>query len=88
MSKTPPLYECTQHARKVMEERKIDPAWLESTLSEPEWNLPDPQDETVERFYRHIPENGNRVLRVAVNTTVDPWRIVSVFFDRNPKGPR
>ena len=30
-----------------------------------------------------IPERGDRVLRVAVNTRVAPWRVVSVFFDRS-----
>ena len=34
------------------------------------------------RFFRAIPERQGRVLRVAVNTQVAPWRVVSVFFDR------
>ena len=42
--------------------------------------------EWVERLYRKIPEFGGRVLRVAVNTTVEPNRVVSVFFDRQMKG--
>jgi hypothetical protein len=41
---------------------------------------------TVERLYRKIPEFGGRVLRVAVNTTVEPNRVVSVFFNRQMKG--
>jgi hypothetical protein len=86
MSATPPDHEYTAHARKVLEERCIDPAWLERTLAQPEWTEPDPQDVTVVRYFRQIPEYGHRVLRVAVNTKVDPWRIVSVFFDRNAKG--
>ena len=32
-----------------------------------------------------FPEYGNRVLRVATNTKVAPWRVVSVFFDRTMK---
>jgi hypothetical protein len=86
MSATPPDHEYTEHARRVLEERGIDASWLERTLAAPEWTQPDPLDATVERYYRRIPEYGNRVLRVAVNTTVDPWRVVSVFFDRNAKG--
>jgi hypothetical protein len=35
---------------------------------------------------RSIPEFGGRVLRVAVNTAVEPNRVVSVFFDRKMKG--
>ena len=40
----------------------------------------------MERRYRRIPEHGGRVLRVAVNTAVEPERVVSVFFDRKMKG--
>ena len=32
------------------------------------------------------PEFGGRVLRVTVNTAVEPNRVVSVFFDRRMKG--
>ncbi len=43
-------------------------------------------DATMERRFRRIPEFGGRVLRVAVNTTVEPNRVASVFFDRKMKG--
>lgn len=78
--------ELTKHARKVMDEREIPVEWMERTLSAPELVLPDPDDATVERRFRRIPECGGRVLRVAVNTAVDPNRVVSVFFDRQMKG--
>lgn len=78
--------ELTEHARKVLEERAIPVEWMERTLSEPELVLPDPEDATVERRFRRIPEFGGRVLRVAVNTSVEPNRVVSVFFDRQMKG--
>ena len=78
-------YELTQHARKVLEERGIAVDWMERTLAEPEEVSPDPGDVEIQRFFRAIPEFGGRVLRVAVNTTVEPWRVVSVFFDRNQK---
>ncbi len=79
-------YEMTKHARKALEEREILIEWMERALSAPELILPDPEDATVERHFRHIPEFGNRVLRVAVNTAVEPNRVVSVFFDRTMKG--
>ena len=47
--------------------------------------VPDPNDPEVERFFRPVPEYGDRVLRVVVNTSVVPWRVVSVFFDRTMK---
>ena len=79
-------YELTKHAEKVLAEREIAAEWMERTLSSPELVLPDPDDAMVERRFRRIPEFGGRVLRVAVNTTVEPNRIVSVFFDRKMKG--
>jgi hypothetical protein len=79
-------FELTKHAKKVLTEREIPVKWLERTLAAPELVLPDPDDARVERRYRRIPEFGGRVLRVAVNTTVEPKRVVSVFFDRQMKG--
>ena len=55
-------------------------------MSAPDCVLPDPEDATVERYFRYIPEFGGRLLRVAVNTTVETNRVVSVFFDRTMKG--
>ena len=69
-----------------MAERGIAIEWVERTLTAPELRLPDLDDAAVERLYRKIPEFGGRVLRVAVNTTVEPNRVVSVFFDRQMKG--
>jgi len=79
-------YELTNHAKKALTEREISVDWLERTLNAPELTLSDPDDIEVERHFRKIPEFGGRVLRVAVNTTVEPVRIVSVFFDRTMKG--
>lgn len=79
-------YELTKHAQKTLEERGIQIEWMERALSVPERVAPDPCDVTVERYYRRIPEFGGRVLRVVVNTAVDPNRVVSVFFDRTMKG--
>ena len=79
-------FELTKHAKKALAEREIPVEWLERTLAAPELVLPDPDDATVERRFRRIPEFGGRVLRVAVNTAVEPNRVVSVFFDRQMKG--
>ena len=79
-------YELTKHAHRAIEERGIAIEWMEQTLGSPELILPDPSDPTVEQRYRKIPEFAGRVLRVAVNVTVEPHRVVSVFFDRTMKG--
>ena len=67
-------------------EREISIEWIERTLEAPELIVPDPSDPTIERCFRRIPEFGGRVLRVAVNRTVERQRVVSVFFDRKMKG--
>ena len=74
------------HALIVMAEREILPEWVEATVSDPVLRTNDPHDSAVERFYRTIPARNRRVLRVAVNTRVAPWRVVSVFFDRRMRG--
>ena len=79
-------FELTKHARKALAEREIPAEWVERTLNAPELRRPDPDDAAVERRFRRIPEFGGRVLRVAVNTAVEPNRVVSVFFDRRMKG--
>lgn len=76
-------FKLTRHALQVMEEREIPLEWVKRALAEPEHREPDPDDEEVERRYKRISEFGNRVLRVAVNSRVEPELVVSVFFDRN-----
>lgn len=71
--------EYTRHAVQVMEERVIPREWVELAVAEPALRTPDPSDPEVERFFRHVPEHGGRVLRVAVNTRVVPWRVVSTL---------
>ena len=77
--------EFTKHAIRVLAERTISREWVERTVREPELRQPDPNDPLVERFFRRIPENDGRTLRVVVNTRVAPWRVVSVFFDRSKR---
>ena len=76
----------TRHAVHAMEQRMIAIEWVESTVEEPDLRTADLNDPEVERFFRRIPERDGRVLRVAVNTHVAPWRVVSVFFDRSMRG--
>jgi hypothetical protein len=75
----------TRHAAVAAEGREIRHSWIAETLSDPELRCREPDDPDVERFFRRISEYENRVLRVAANTKVAPWRVVSVFFDRTMK---
>ena len=83
---SPLTLQYTRHALHVMAERLILTEWVELTVSDPALRTPDLIDPEVERFFRSVPESDNRVLRVAVNTSVAPWRAVSVFFDRSKRG--
>ena len=76
----------TLHARRAIAERDIQVDWVIRTLRNPDLRSDDPNDSDVERFFRHIPERDNRVLRVAVNTQAHPWTIITSFFDRKMKG--
>ena len=78
--------EFSSHAMDVMVERGIPVEWVERTVAEPGLRAPDAHDPSVDRFFRSIPEYEDRVLRVAINTRVVPWRVVSVFFDRSMRG--
>lgn len=69
-----------------MNKRGISAEWVERAVAAPLLRMRDPHDESVERFFVRIPEQGGKVLRVAVNTESDPWRVVSTFFDRAMRG--
>ena len=77
----------TQHAQDAVEERKIDPIWIERTVGTPDRAIPDPRRPGVERRFCAIPEYGNRVLRVACYETALEIRILTVFFDRDARQP-
>jgi hypothetical protein len=70
----------------MLVERGILTEWLERALAGPALRTADPTDAALERRYVVIPERERRVLRVVVNATVAPVRVVSVFFDRGMRG--
>jgi hypothetical protein len=78
-------FELSEHARFQMQERNIQTPWLIGTLSTPDRLLPlaDPHGKT--HYLKQISDFGDRWLRVIVNPTVDPQRIVTIFFDRRVK---
>lgn len=79
-------YELTQHAAKRMAQRKIEAAWLQLTLDEPDRTELDPVDSTAKHALREIAAKDNRVLRVIYNDSTNPVRIISVYFDRGMRG--
>ena len=79
-------YSLTELARRALEERGIRLEWVERVLREPTRTEAEPGDPSLQRRYCAISEYGDRVLRVVVNTSVEPVRVVSVFFDRGMRG--
>lgn len=79
-------YDLSKHARIRLVERKIDLQWVALTIREPALVEPHPTDEDCQCAYRSIPEVEGRVLKVVYNTTTEPWRIVTVHFDRRMRG--
>ena len=78
----------TRHAKAVQLHRDIETSWIERTLAEPEWTVPDPNDSALQRAFRSIAERDNRVLRVVFSDEADHVRVISAFFDRNAARPR
>ncbi|WP_206453199.1 DUF4258 domain-containing protein [Aurantimonas marina] len=77
--------EYSRHAVEALRERELDVTWIERTIREAEWTIPDPRREGVERRFLRIPEHGNRVLRVALVESPDKIRILTAFFDRRAR---
>ena len=79
-------YTLTQHTRNALTKRKIALEWLERTLADPMLVEPDLVDRDLEHRLAAIPERDNRVLRVIVNKSAKPTRVVTLFFDRKMRG--
>lgn len=79
-------YVLSQHGQTRMVERKIELAWLERAIANPQRIEPDPHDPSLEHRLAAIPESGNRVLRVVCDPRQNPVKIVTVHFDRSLKG--
>ena len=79
-------YTLTQHARDAMDKRNIPVEWMERVLAMPQVSEPDAVDPDLEHRLAAIPEHGNRILRVIVNTKIIPERVVTMYFDRNMRG--
>jgi ribonuclease PH len=79
-------YELSQHARDSIAEREINLDWVERVLVAPARRERDRRDAALEHRLGIIDEFGGRVLRVVVNLSAIPIRIVTVYFDRKLKG--
>lgn len=78
-------FELSEHARFQMQERNIQPSWLTQTLSAPDRLGAKADLHGNTHYLKQISDFGDRWLRVVINPTVDPQRIVTLFFDRRVK---
>jgi hypothetical protein len=76
----------TDHASAVMRERDITVEWVRRVLTHPHLRLPDAEDPDLLHALAPIAEREDRVLRVVYNGTIDPWRVITVYFDRAWRG--
>jgi Domain of unknown function (DUF4258) len=79
-------YDLSRHARDVISARQVGPAWIEQVLDSPEVVEADRDDPESMHHVGRIKEHGDRALRVVFNKSVNPVRIVTVYFDRKMKG--
>lgn len=78
-------FELSNHARHQMQERNILEAWVTEALTYPERVEPLADSQSNTHYLKRISDFGDRWLRVVVNPTVQPNRVVTVFFDRRVK---
>lgn len=79
-------YELSKHAQTRVGQRKIEVAWLERVIANPQRTEPDPDDPGIEHRLAAIAERDYRVLRVVCDPRQDPLKIVTLHFDRSMKG--
>jgi hypothetical protein len=79
-------YELSEHAMIRLRERKIETAWLEQAITNPEHIESDPDDPGLEHRLAAIAERDYRILRVVCDRRQSPLKIVTVHFDRSMKG--
>ena len=81
-----PKFELTAHAATVIAERAIDVAWVARVLATPQRTETDKADPSLTHAIASIPEHDDRMLRVVYNASVEPIRVITVYFDRRQRG--
>lgn len=79
-------YRFTQHAQDRLEKRQVQIEWIERALSNPDVVEEDKSDPDLRHHLLVIAEYDNRVLRVIVNPTTIPAKVVTFYFDRSMRG--
>ena len=72
------------HASKRAAERKIALAWVELTVSSPDWIAAD-HDPALTHSFKAIAASGGRVLKVAHRVEEQDLLIVTAYLDRGAR---
>ena len=75
----------TAHAQVRLQERRLDPKWVESTARTPDWTEPEPGDDALERRFRAIPQGDGRILRVVCTETDTTIKVIIAMLDRDAR---
>lgn len=77
-----PKYILSKHAQAQQTERHIPDEWIRQTVEEPDEILERADKNGNTHYIRSIADFGKRKLRVIVNTSDEPNKIVTLFFGR------
>jgi hypothetical protein len=75
----------TLHAQEWIARRGLDVRWVEATVLQPDYSLPNPADPALTRSWRSIPEFGGRMLRVVHRPDGGDVVVITAYFDRGAK---
>jgi hypothetical protein len=76
----------TQHARDVLEERRIPIDWITRVIEAPVLLGEDSEDKQLIHALAPIAEREGRVLRVVYNRRADSISVITAYFDRSMRG--
>lgn len=79
-----PALRLTIHARRRIQEREIELAWVAAAIAMPDWTKPDAVPGTTHSF-RATPECGGRILKVVHRLDGADILVVTLHLDRRAK---
>ncbi len=79
-------YRMTLHAAEMLATRGIDDAALAAVLDKPDVVRQDRSDESLENWYKVLPDYEGRVLKAVVRKEGDTMVVVTAYFDRSMRG--
>ena len=75
----------TKHVQEAAGARNIALAWIEATVTLPDYVAPDPRHPDRTRSYKAIAEQDGRTLRVVHRFEGDDIVIITAHFDRGTR---